>query len=287
MENELKTPHSAAKYHAVKVLQELLEREPKVTKQLMDIELPVGDWIIKHPTLVPGGTLNNPTLGIIGLLNGLLCYAPEEEDTERIAKYMDFKYGELTGFGVVNLPKVTYSFDVAAPEGDRSIFSLYLDGQCVMSDDLYYFNPEFNNYANSQFGVFKLNAEDKVLRHFGYKQGDYFHARMIAGVKVLFPANPKPNDIGIKYDSFQSLFTEETGTMISSITYEYSLTYTEHEKTNYRLIKLIDDIPEYHVGDQFESVSLAGEIYFARLPHAVGDAVVPFNEFKDNFEVIQ
>lgn len=288
MDNEFeKTPHSIAKRHAVKVLQELLEREPVLTKKLMDIEFPIGDWIIQHPTLVPGGTIKNPTLGIIGLLNGLFCYSTDGiEDAERIAKYIDFKHGGLTGFGVVDIPKVTYSFDIASPEGDRSVFSLYIDGQCVMSDDLYYFNQEFNNYANSQFGLFKLNTDDKVLRHFGYKEGDYFNVRMIAGVKVLFPVDPKENDIGIKYENFKSLFTEETGVMINTISYEYQLTYSEHKEEKYRLIKLIDDCPEYHVGDLFKTASIGGDIWLHKDPPEVGMSVLPI-ELLHHFEKVE
>lgn len=61
--------------HTIKVLNELLQADPKATNQLFAFGVPVNAQVCSHPTIQVRGKPKEPdegVLGLLGLINGLV-----------------------------------------------------------------------------------------------------------------------------------------------------------------------------------------------------------------------
>lgn len=78
----------------IKRLNEAYEADPKAIESLFNNRISCNDKIADHPTFIVSDTSTGPTLGILGILNGILA----DFTKERIAAMIDDETKSIKGF---------------------------------------------------------------------------------------------------------------------------------------------------------------------------------------------
>jgi len=93
--------------HAIKVLNEALERDPEAITRLVNMRVDCNDRLAAHPTIQTANVGEVSRIGIMGLLNGALGdspggvigalggYSPETGKFTRIKRFIDLRDDNL------------------------------------------------------------------------------------------------------------------------------------------------------------------------------------------------